>query len=335
MSDTDQSIGLAGAAQAFEALLGGDPGKEPVKDEQQTSEAAPTEEVEALAGEDEGEETAAAPDDELDVEAAPEDDTATEEDDAEGEDAPEPLYTVKINGKEEQVTLQEALKGYQRNVDYTRKTEALSHERKAIAEELQQVQAERAQYAQVLTALQQQLSQGTQQEPDWQKLYDTDPLEYVRQKDLWRERQERLQAAQYEQQRVQALMAQEQAQQLQKMVAEGRQKLLEEVPQWKDQKKWDADRVQLLEYGQKLGFTGEELNQTYDPRAVLALYKAMQYDRLVANKPKPNPVKSPKSSSAGSAASAPRAATDVTRAKQRLAQTGRIQDAASIFEKLI
>lgn len=334
MSDTDQSIGIAGAAQAFEALLGAEaPGKEVKQEEAQASEAAPAEEAEALAGEIEGEETATAPDE--DAEVAPEEDTATDEGEPEEAEAPEPLYTVKINGKEETVTLQEALRGYQRNVDYTRKTEALSHERKAIAEELQQVQAERAQYAQVLTALQQQLSQGTQQEPDWQKLYDTDPLEYVRQKDLWRERQERMQAAQYEQQRVQALMAQEQAKQLQTVVQEGRQKLLEAVPQWKDQKKWDADRVQLLEYGQQLGFTGEELNQTYDPRAVLALYKAMQYDRLVANKPKPNPVKGPKVASAGSAASAPRAQSDVTRAKQRLAQTGRIQDAASIFEKLI
>lgn len=334
MSDTDQSIGIAGAAQAFEALLG-EADKGAPRPERQSSEAAPTEEVEALADDIEGDETAAAPDEELDAEVAPEDEVATDEDASEEADAPEPLYTVKINGKEEQVTLQEALKGYQRNVDYTRKTEALSHERKSIEAERQQVQAERAQYAQMLTALQQQLAQPAQQEPDWQKLYDTDPLEYVRQKDLWRERQERMQAAQYEQQRVQTLMAQEQAQQLQKMVAEGRQTLLEAVPQWKDQKKWDADRVQLLEYGQKLGFTGEELNQTYDPRAVLALYKAMQYDRLVANKPKPNQPKGPKVSSAGSAASAPRTTSDVTRAKQRLAQTGKIADAASLFERLI
>lgn len=331
--DTDTSIGIAGAAQAFEALLGGEADKGVPQDERQSSEAAPTEEVEALADEIEGDETAAAP--EEDVEVAPEDEVATDEDAPEEEPEAEPLYTVKINGKEEQVTLQEALKGYQRNVDYTRKTEALSHERKAIAEELQQVQAERAQYTQVLTALQQQLSQGTQQEPDWQKLYDTDPLEYVRQKDLWRERQERVQAAQFEQQRVQTLMAQEQQKQLQQMVQEGRQKLVEAVPQWKDPKKWDADRGKLLEYGTKLGFTSEELNQTYDPRAVVALYKAMQYDNLMANRPKPNQPKGPKVATAGSAASAPRAASEVTRAKQRLANTGKVADAATLFEKLI
>jgi hypothetical protein len=331
-ADTDTSIGLADAAQAFEALLGGPPGKE-VPKEEKASEEAPAEEAEALAGEDEGEETATAP--EEDAEVAPEDDTATDEDGSEEEPETEPLYTVKINGKEETVTLQEALKGYQRNVDYTRKTEAVAHERKAIEAERQQVQAERAQYAQVLTALQQQLSQGTQQEPDWDKLYNTDPLEYVRQKDLWRERQERMQAAQYEQARVQALMAQEQQKQLQTVVQEGRQKLVEAVPQWKDPKKWDADRGKLLEYGQKLGFTNEELNQTYDPRAVVALYKAMQYDNLMSNKPKPVPAKGPKVATAGSAASAPRAASDVTRAKQRLANTGKIADAASIFEKLI
>ena len=103
----------------------------------------------------------------------------------------------------------------------------------------------------------------------------------------------------------------------------------------KDAKKWDADRAKLLDYGKNLGFTAEELSQTYDHRAVLALYKAMQYDALMANPPKPGAPRGPRTAAPGSAANAPKPTTEVTKAKQRLARTGKIGDAASLFEAFL
>lgn len=46
----------------------------------------------------------------------------------------EPRYTVKVNGREEQVTLEEALAGYSRNQDYTKKNQALAAERQRLAQ---------------------------------------------------------------------------------------------------------------------------------------------------------------------------------------------------------
>lgn len=43
-------------------------------------------------------------------------------------------YTVKINGVEEQVSMEEALKGYQRQADYTRKTQELASEREQLSQ---------------------------------------------------------------------------------------------------------------------------------------------------------------------------------------------------------
>ena len=37
----------------------------------------------------------------------------------------EPAYTVKIDGEEQQVTLEELQQGYQRQADYTRKTQEI------------------------------------------------------------------------------------------------------------------------------------------------------------------------------------------------------------------
>ena len=119
------------------------------------------------------------------------------------------------------------------------------------------------------------------------------------------------------------------------MVQEGRQKLTELMPAWKDSKRWESDRAGLLEYGQSVGFSPEELNQAYDPRAVVALYKAMQYDALMAKRPQAAPPKGPKVAPAGTASTSPKPSNDATKAKQRLAQTGRVQDAAAFFEKIL
>lgn len=327
---------IADAAQALESLLAGESPDTEKQASQSEAPKAPSKAEEAeevtVKAEDEGEET---PDVE-ETEAAPEDEASTAEEN-EPEEAPEEpqLYTVKIDGKEEQVTLDEALKGYQRQLDYSRKTEALAKNRKEFEQERQAVTTERAQYAQLLTALQTQLQQLQPQEPDWQELYRSDPFEYVRQKDLHRERQEKLAAVNYEMQRMQSLAAQEQQAALAKLVEDNRVRLHETMPSWKDTKKWEADRAKILDYGKGLGFTEEELNATYDHRAVLALYKAMQYDALLKNKPKPVASKGPKSAPAGSAASTPKPTTEYTRAKQRLAKSGKVADAASLFEAFL
>jgi len=331
MTDTAiTATGLTGAAQSFEAMLAGGNSDLNAPEYKEAPTEAPAQEAEAFEGEVNEDETADAQ-----AEVASEDQPAAEDDGTE-DAAPEvQLVTVTINGKTEQIPLDEAVKGYQRQADYSRKTSALSEERKAFESERQNVTQERAQYAQLLTALQQQVQANLQQEPDWQRLYDTDPLEYVRQKDVWRERQDKLSAAQFESQRLAAMQAQEQQVALAKLVSDNREKLTQAIPAWKDSKKWDADRPKLLEYGQKLGFSAEELGQTYDHRAVVALYKAMQFDALNANRPQPVASKGPKSASAGSASNAPKSASDVTKAKQRLAQTGRIGDAASLFEAFL
>lgn len=337
MSDTaNQATGIAGAAQSFEALLaGGNPDLKAPELAEATE--APAENAEAFEGDAEGEETASySADTEADADEAPESEAAADEepDEASDEQAPQ-LVTVKINGKEEQVPFDEVVKGYQRQADYSRKTAALAEERRAFDAERQRVAEERGQYAHLLAALQQQIQQTLPQEPDWQRLYHEDPIEYVRQKEAWRDQQERLVAAQFEQQRIMSMQAQEQQAALSELVQQNRQKLVEAVPAWKDAKRWEQDRPKLLEYGQTLGFTPEELSQTYDHRAVVALWKAMQYDQLVKNRPQPTQAKGPRVAPPGSAATAPKRASSVTKAKQRLAQTGKIADAASLFETFL
>lgn len=334
MSGTDTAnaaTGLAGAADSFEALLAAEAGNER-PERRVASEPAEAPEAEALDGltEDETQLEGDEPED-----GAEGEEVAATDDEAEEAPQEDQYLTIKIDGKEEKVSLEEAARGYQRQADYSRKTAALAEERRSFERDRQAVVEERGQYQALLSALSQQLQGMQPQEPDWENLYRENPLEYVRQKDVWRERQEKMAAAQYEMQRVQTLTVQEQQAQLQQMVAQGRQKLVEAVPVWKDPQRWETDRNRLLQYGAKLGFAEDELRQAYDPRAVVALYKAMQYDALMAKRIQPSPSRSPRPAAAGSAAVAPRQVSDVTRAKQRLAKTGKVADAAVLFEGLL
>ena len=331
-SDTpSQGIGLSEAASQFEAILSGDTGKQ--TPEEDAVEASPADDqAEALEASDAPDETPA------DEAGAEDQEAAANDEEAEATSIPmDALVPVVIDGKEMQVPLKEAIAGYQRQADYSRKTMALAEERKQIQQEASQVMAERAQYAQLLGALQQQLQEVAPQQPDWERLYAEDPLEYVRQKDLWRERDERMQAAQQEQQRVTALMQHQQAQQLQQLVATGRQRLAEVIPAWKDKSRWEQDRVRMREYAQnELGYAPEEISQVYDPSAVVAIHKAMKYDEIMKKRPAPNVQTGPKPLRAGAPQAAPgRRHSEITKAKQRLAQTGSVRDAAKIFESLI
>jgi hypothetical protein len=106
------------------------------------------------------------------------------------EPSEEPVYTVRVDGKEVQVTLSELTKGYSRESDYRRKTMALADERKALEAFQRQVAENQRHYAERLQELQALFP--AEQEPDWQQLAAEDPSEYVRQKAIHEDRQKKL-----------------------------------------------------------------------------------------------------------------------------------------------
>jgi hypothetical protein len=341
-TDTPNGIGLAEAASRIEAL------SEPDNTEPSTIETADenaeTEPVEGTAADTSEEETppeddeepSEEEDDSSDEEGADEEEATTDDDDtADDEKLLERPFTVKIGGKEETVTLKEALAGYQRQADYTRSKMTLADERRSFEGDRQAIQTERAQYAQLLPLLIQQIEAGMEVEPDWADLLANDPNEYLRQEVAWREKSARHGAAQQERQRLEQIAQQQQQAAIAEALNTSSRELAKAMPAWQDANRWNADRDKLMAYGQKLGFAEEELKHTYDHRAVLALYKAMRYDELMAKKPQPSAPNGPKSVSPGSPNSAKtRTVSNVSRAKQRLGKSGSIRDAASLFEQL-
>ena len=276
--------------------------------------------------------TAAAVDESLDIEdgsgeEAPADQPELEED-AQEETKPE-VFTVKVDGKEVEVTLEELQKGYSRNQDYTRKTQQVAEARKAAEAELQAIRAEREQYAQLLGALSEQVKTAADPKIDWDRLYQEDPIEWVRQREVMRENQEKAAAIQSEQQRLAQLSQQEQAQQRQALLAQEQEALVAAIPEWKDAKKAQAEKAMLVQFGQKIGFTPDDLKNVVDHRAVVMLRKAALYDQMMSKRGQIKPVTNngPRPAKPG-AAGRVSSNTEAMRAQQRLAKTGRVDDAA-------
>jgi hypothetical protein len=285
------------------------------------------------------EDDGAALSEELSADADAADEETQEEQSEEGEEPEEQdqptHFTVKVDGKEVEVTLDELQKGYSRTQDYTRKTQQIAEIRKQVEVETEAVRAERAQYAQMLGALQAQL-QGAETQIDWDRLYHEDPIEWVRQKEVMREKQEKLQAIQFEQQRVAQLSQQEQQQHFESHLQAQHTKLLEVIPEWKDQAKAKTEKQLLVEFGKKTGFSPEELSAIVDHRAVVALRKAALYDQMMTKRKAIIPVvnNGPRPAKPGAAGRVSQT-TEAVRAKQRLAKTGRVDDAASAIYQLL
>lgn len=339
---TSSASSLEQAASAFESLLSGDDQesgtKKKARQPEEPSEDDPTDD-EAEEADDEGEE-----EDEGDEGQESEDEESEDESDEDGEepdeeDEEEPVYAVTVDGQEMEVPLSELVKGYSRTADYTRKTQALAEERKTFQTEAGELRGMREQYALGLQQLGQLLQQQQPQEPNWDELRVNDPIEFAAQ---WADHQRRMvlrQQVEAEQRAVKEQQDRESAGERAKQVEQGRQWLMDQIPAWKDPERAKAEQAAIKAYGLKVGFSEEELRNVDDPRAVLVLRQAMIAARAAEKaksiKPVPKAASKPPMKPATSKASSTRHTSDLTRAKQRLAKTGKVSDAAEVFKSLL
>ena len=309
------NLNVANAANAISAMLpseGGDQQDVELQELTEVDSAAPEEELQDSDGEQ------------------------SDETEAEEEEDKPPVFTVKVDGKNVEVTLEELQKGYSREADYTRKTQQVSEERRAFAAEADLVRTERQQYSQLLGSLKAQLQQNAAPQVDMDRLYHEDPIEWVKQRELVRDAEKVHAAINSEQQRLSHIQAQEQYQSMQAHLAQQQDAMLKAIPEWVNPDKAKAEKTLLIEWGQKLGFSSDELKNIFDHRAVVALRKAALYDQMMTKRGNIRPAvnNGPKPAKPGAAGRMDNT-TDSRRSQQRLAKTGRVNDAASAIEHLL
>ena len=271
MADT-----TAQAVDEFEAatalILDQQPAEEP---EEETLEADAEEQVDE-------EETADDEADEADAdEAEAEDDDDDEEaEELEEEPAPE-LYTVKVDGVEKQVTLDELRRGYSGQEYIQTQMRQVAEGRKEVEAIYTALQNE----AQQVAALRQRLEAGNipqQPVPPSRELFDTDPIGYMEAKIKYDEDLASWQQSMGELEQVSTRQKQMQEQALQYHLAQEMQKLQQAIPEFGDREKATQLRQAILETGQYYGYEPNELNEVADSRAVRILHDAMKYRQMVA-----------------------------------------------------
>jgi len=279
--------------------------------------------------------------DDIDDEIAAELDEYEEESDEEQtnveEEIEQPLtFTVKVDGQDIEVTQEELINGYSRQQDYTRKTQELSQQRKTIEQQQAELAQRDAIYSQLLPKMEAQLKGELANEPDWNRLYEDDPVGYVREKQLWDEKKEKAQAIQAEQQRLQEEAFAEQQKQIQQQVEFGQQRLLELIPEWQNPEVAAKEKAAIRDYAiNTLEYTQQEVDSVYDYRALLGLRKAWLNDKIAETVKKKPTQKAPARVARPGTVTKKKTITPVRKAKQRLAKSGKVQDAAKVFEQLI
>jgi hypothetical protein len=312
-------LNVNGAADAILGLMGSEEGSEQGQPEPQT---------EANNSEAESDE----------IEAQAEDESEVEQDEGEEEAEESPTYRVKAAGEEREVTLDELIQSYQLGADYRRKVEAVAQDRKVVEAERQRIEEAkylRDQYAERLQVIEQMLNQQPETE-NLDYLKETDPIGYAVKVAELSQREKQLAQVRAEQARIADQQQREQQEQLGQVVQAESRKLAEVIPEYADPQKGETLRRELREFGIKAGFSDQELANVYDSRAVITLYKAMQYDKLQSAKPgitkKVN--EAPKVMKSG--VSQPRDSSDeMKKLKARAKQTGRVADAARAFERFL
>ena len=238
------------------------------EEEAQVSETTEQEEVYEEDISDEGEEV---------------EDTTDQEDDGEEAEEEVQLYKVKIDGEEAEVTLEEALSGYQRERTFHKRMNEVSQKSKAIEAESAETKRLRDQYAEGLQQLEQALRVP---EPNWEELRRTKTNEeFASIHAEYQIQQNNLAKVQQQQQAIRSQQQAEVQAQYQNHLKAEFDTMLDKIPAWRDEKVREAERSKVISYAKShMGYTDDEIAQASDHRAIVTLRKAMLYDELMGGK---------------------------------------------------
>jgi hypothetical protein len=194
-----------------------------------------------------------------------------ETEDTDEEEGSEPSEEVIIDGKPEKVTKAELVKGYQRQADYTRKTQAVAEERKTL-------EAARTKFEESVKALGeiesevQALVMGDLSSINWDELRDTDASEYLRMREVVQKRESALKDISEKRAKLEAdQIAKEQV-------------ALQKALEWDNAETGTTKREADLKLVQEHFGNSPALQKAKDAETVLAFVEAAKYRQLQKEK---------------------------------------------------
>ena len=167
------------------------------------------------------------------------------------------------------------------------------------------------------------------------KLWDEDPIEAMRQTELYRQKMEDFQAESAKHQHLQQQAMAQKQQQMQEALKQQQNALLERIPEWQHEETATSEKQKIRRFGLSIGYTEDEMAQVYDSRAVLLFRDAMRYNQLQTKRGKVKQAPQGKSLAPGTPTPGEPQQLRKGKAMKRLAQTGHIKDAQAVFEQIL
>jgi hypothetical protein len=209
-------------------------------------------------------------------------------DDEEEYDSHEETLTVKVDGQEVEVTLDELKRGYSGQKYIQKGMQEAAEQKKAIEAEYAKIQEQSQQLSSFLQAAQSGQLNLTPPTPPSRELFERDPIGYMDEKLKYEDALGQYQATMQQTQQVMAQQQQMQEQARAAMVQDELQKLVSIDPDFADPKRAGEVKGKMLDFAKNVGFTEDDIAGITDHRALLVLKKAALYDELTANAPKAN-----------------------------------------------
>jgi hypothetical protein len=250
------------------------------------------------------------------------------------DDSEEPeLFSVKVDGEEQSVTLEELRRGYSGQTFINQQMQKVAEQRKEAEQIFGALAQERAQVQQALQMLQDGTFAAPPVAPD-EALFETDPLAFMQQKLEYDK-----QAAEY-QSRLSQLQEQananNQTQQQARQVYLAREAELLQgfAPELFDENQGEANRKALVDSAvESYGFTPEEMGMVMDHRHVRVLKDALAYRALNSESGKKQVEKKVQTKQVRSSKRKVNAEQQrQKRLRQKLKETGNIEDALSLLD---
>jgi hypothetical protein len=194
-----------------------------------------------------------------------------------GREIPADGFELVLDGRPQRFTVEQLGNAVRMATDYTKKAQELSALTKTVNEKAQFIE-EIAPL--IIPEIQRRIQamEGDETDTDWQQLLIDDPAEYHRRDALWKN-------AQIEKARLQKLQESQQqltAEQTEKEMREGHQQLSAALPGWDDPQMRGRMQSEIIKWGRANKFPDAELSNVRQPRHVIALAKAMMFDRMMS-----------------------------------------------------
>lgn len=248
---------------------------------------APQEDVETDQIEEEEQEEAEAQEaDENSEEDAEEADAEdVEDEDYEETDADEKpdVFTVKVDGKDTEVTLDELKRSYSGQAYIQKGMQEAAAVRKEAEALFQTLQSERQQFFATLENIQQQGIIKAPQAPDLRML-ESDPIGYMQEKAKYDVKVQEFQAQQRQLSEQAERQRALQTQAMQVQLQEQAEKLKQAIPEFANPEKAAKLKTDLVQFASQYGLSAEEVASTVDARLVQVLYDAYRFNQLRAAK---------------------------------------------------